>query len=320
MTPQNNKKESILAILTVIILFAVVGFFLLEISLINKRKTDILKEKVAQARLIAETQARLDSIVSRNINLLPITGKAYLSIVETEKGTRKILGQKNASVPLPIASITKLMGAVVVLENMDLNADIKILPDDIGQEESYYVIQPDHVYKVGDLLTNALVASDNDSARVLARSMGTDRFIEKMNVKARELNLNHTHYVNVTGLDPVIEGMDLNVSTVEDLATLLLYIRKYEPRIFQITSQATADFCDIYGACTEITSTDKLLGDTSINFKIIGGKTGSTDMAGKNLALINRVYDNIFLVNVILGSGDSFADMLLLINNIVIEK
>ena len=68
------------------------------------------------------------------------------------------------------------------------------------------------------------------------------------------------------------------------------------------------------------TTTNKLLGDKNLNYKIIGGKTGSTELAKKNLVVIAEITKNISLINIVLGSDDSFNDSLSLINNVIIEN
>jgi len=172
---------------------------------------------------------------------------------------------------------------------------------------------------VKELLANMLIASDNDSARLLAGSLGTENFISKMNNKAQELSLTKTYFVNVTGLDPQKPVVELNISSPNDLANLLIYIKNKHPEILKLTTNATYNFCDVNNYCKIINNTDKLLGDAGFKFKIIGSKTGSTDVALKNLALITTATDNIFLLNIVLGSKDNFLDTQTLINNIIIN-
>ena len=69
-----------------------------------------------------------------------------------------------------------------------------------------------------------------------------------------------------------------------------------------------------------VTSTDTLLNDKSFKYEIIGGKTGTTDLAGKNLALMTSILDNIVIINIVLGSTNNFMDTTSLLNNIIINN
>ena len=320
MSPEKNTKERILAVLTVFFLFLIIGALFFFISVDNKHKTEILKAKVAKIQAenrIAKLMAKINIASS---TLPEITGTAYLTLAVADNGLKKVLQQKNPDYSLPIASITKLMVATIVLENFDPETEVKATLDYIGQEESLFILETDRVYKVKELLANMLIASDNDSARLLAGTLGTDNFIIKMNNKAQELGLTKTNYFNVTGLDPIKPDLNANLSSPNDLAILLLYIRDKHPEILKLTTNATYNFCDIKNYCKIISSTDKLLSDESFKYKIIGGKTGSTDLALKNLVLMTRANTNISLINIVLGSKDNFMDTQTLINNVIINN
>jgi D-alanyl-D-alanine carboxypeptidase len=236
------------------------------------------------------------------------------------ENVKKILAEKNPNQLLPIASITKLVVALVALDNLDPETKITATLDYIGKEESAFVVETDRTYTVMELLSNALVSSDNDSARLLASALGENNFISKMNAKAVELGLNKTHYVNVTGLDPLDQAQGINVSTVTDLVNLVIYIMRNKPGIFDITAKTEYNFCDTLNYCKPVLSTDKLLVDTSLPYRIIGGKTGSTDLAQKNLILVTELTADLFLVNVVLGSSDNFIDTKALISQVIINN
>ena len=115
-----------------------------------------------------------------------------------------------------------------------------------------------------------------------------------MNSKASELKLTNTKYFNLTGLDP----KKTNKATVNDLADLLLYIKDKHPEILKLTTNSLYNFCDTKNFCKTVSTTDKFLTNDNFRFKIIGGKTGSTDLALKNLALIMQPKDGIILSNI----------------------
>jgi D-alanyl-D-alanine carboxypeptidase len=318
MIIKQSTKEKILAILTVIILFSVVGTLFGYISYNNKKKTDALKKIVLENKIRNEKIERFNKIQFDNLPLSDITSKSFLTMITNDLGTSKILIQKNPDLVLPIASITKLMVAIITLENINLDTEITATLDYIGKEESAFILEANKVYKVKDLLANALISSDNDSARLLAGALGESNFLSKMNAKAVELGLTKTNFINVTGLDPIKPNQILNSSTATDLTKLIIYIKNNYPEIFRLTAKNEYDFCDINNSCKLVKSTDKLLENKDLKFKIIGGKTGFTDLAGKNLALLTEISTDILLINIVLGSEDNFNDSLSLINHIKI--
>jgi len=319
MNPEKTKIQKVLALLSVIFLFTFVGGILFSISLNNRERTEVLRNKVIELKIEKENTEKLAKIQLVTLTPLATSSKSFLTLAITENGTKKILNSKNPDLVLPIASITKLMVAIVTLENINLDTNITATTDYIGQEESVFVLETDKIYTAKELLANALISSDNDSARLLSSIIGVNNFIDKMNLKAQELGLANTHYVNITGLDPKDINDRLNVSTVSDLANLLVYIKNRHPEILKITKQDKYDFCDINNFCKTVLSTNKLLGE-NLKYNIIGGKTGTTDLAGKNLALMTELTNDVLLVNIVLGSENNFADTMSLINHIEIAN
>lgn len=136
-------------------------------------------------------------------------------IVDNKAG--EIVYTKNSDEVRPIASITKLLTALVLLESgVDLNSTTRITNDD-AFESSKSRLRPGEEYTVRDLLYAALVASDNRAARGLSHAtpMSQAKFIARMNDKARELGMDSTHVVEPTGLS------DENRATARDVAILV---------------------------------------------------------------------------------------------------
>jgi D-alanyl-D-alanine endopeptidase (penicillin-binding protein 7) len=136
-----------------------------------------------------------------------------------DQDTNEILFSKNSQTILPIASLTKLMTAVVITEaRLRLDQPITITEEDVDTEKGSR-----SRLKVGtqlareDMLHLALMASENRAAHALGRTYpgGLGAFVAAMNEKARELGMNDTHYVEPTGLS------SLNQSSARDLATLV---------------------------------------------------------------------------------------------------
>lgn len=316
MNNEENKKK-ILATITVAILFLAAGGLFFLISLDNKQKTEILKRKVEQINLKKRIQEDFAKINLATSTPPEVKASSYLTMIITDDGLKKILQQKNPDKALPIASITKLMTAIIILENIDLNTKIKATTDYIGLEESTFILETDKTYTVKELLANMLISSDNDSARLLSSIFGTENFINKMNRRAPELGLANTSFTNVTGLDPKKPEIKANISSANDLALLLIYFKKNYPEVLRMTANPEYNFCDINNYCKIINNTNKLLENSNLKFKVIGSKTGSTDLSGKNLVLLTEITENIFLINIILNSTDHFKETQLLISNII---
>jgi len=225
---------------------------------------------------------------------LNLEAKSAISLKINQFGKEKVLFAQNSSSILPIASLTKFMTALIVLEdpeNYDFSKTITIsreaaLKDDVPE---YGNLKTGEKKKIEELLNLMLVYSSNDAAFALSEVIGVDNFVERMNKKARVLGLSNTHFVNPTGLDP--ENITFsqettyffNYSTAEDLARLSKYILNEFPIIL------------------EISSNQHKFSDLSLNQNIIGGKTGYTDEAGGCIILVSENNGNYF-INVILGT------------------
>jgi D-alanyl-D-alanine endopeptidase (penicillin-binding protein 7) len=156
------------------------------------------------------------------------------SVLVFDQATGQPLLAKNPTMQTPIASITKLMTAMLVIEaDLPMDERIKLTTDDrdtIKGTGSRLAIGS--TYTRGQLLHLALIASDNRAAHALARTYpgGLDRFVALMNRTARSLGMRDTVYVEPTGLS------SSNRSTALDLAKLANYAYKNYPEIRQITS------------------------------------------------------------------------------------
>ncbi|HYD96659.1 MAG TPA: D-alanyl-D-alanine endopeptidase [Noviherbaspirillum sp.] len=136
-----------------------------------------------------------------------------------DQNTAQVLFEKNAGVVLPIASLTKLMTALVVVEaRQDMHEILEVTADDIDREKnSYSRLRVGSRMSRADMLHIALMSSENRAASALGRHYpgGLPAFVAAMNAKARALGMNDTRYVDSTGLS------SHNVSTARDLARLV---------------------------------------------------------------------------------------------------
>lgn len=247
---------------------------------------------------------------------LKISAKSAISVFVDSQERDLILFEKNKSEKLPIASLTKLMTALVASNIYQLSDRIEISKQAIEQEGEEVKLKVGEVISVKELLSMTLIESSNDAAYALATpNVGRERmreesFVDLMNLEAYYnvcLNPETTHFINSTGLDPEDPFQITNYSTGEDLVKLAKYLIKYKPEILEILSQKENGDFDY-----TLENTNELLGKIE---GIIGGKTGYTDRAGGCLILIlEGPRKDSFLINVILGSGDKFEEMKQLIN------
>jgi D-alanyl-D-alanine endopeptidase (penicillin-binding protein 7) len=195
--------------------------------------------------------------------------------------TGKILWESHGEDQRSIASITKVMTAVVFLEESpDLSETVLIQPADMRGASTTYLKRGDKITKE-DLLHLMLIASDNAAARVLARSSsyGAEGFIGRMNQKAVDLGLTSTHYSDPSGL------LAANVSSAYDMARLITFVSK-DPRISSVMQKQ--EYTATAGRRTiNIHSTNQLVRQGDVDVQ--AGKTGFITKAGYCLATLLRL-------------------------------
>jgi D-alanyl-D-alanine carboxypeptidase len=216
---------------------------------------------------------------------------------------------------LPIASLTKLVTALVTLDKTPLNKKVTI-PDDIKSVPKSVVglKAGDHV-TVEDLLHGLLMNSGNDCAEALARAYpgGRDKFIEMMNEKVRSLGTRSTRFYTPSGLDQKVEhptkgkkvgDVASNVSTAREIAEIAraAFSNKIIREICRKRTYVMASAIEKNGYLVK--NTNKLLRD---DLPLVGGKTGYTAKAGHCLATAFTPGRNVFMI-VVLGSPNHFRD------------
>jgi len=195
--------------------------------------------------------------------------------------TGKVLWESHGEDQRSIASITKVMTAVVFLEESpDLSEPVLIQRADMRGASTTYLRAGDKITKE-DLLHLMLIASDNAAARVLARSSsyGAEGFIGRMNQKAVDLGLTSTHYSDPSGL------LAANVSSAYDMARLITFVSK-DPRIAGVMQKQ--EYTATAGRRTiSIHSTNQLVRQGDVDVQ--AGKTGFITKAGYCLATLLRL-------------------------------
>lgn len=228
-----------------------------------------------------------------------VTAPSFLVV---DQKSKKILYQKNAQEPRSLASLTKLMTALVFLDhNPGWDKTVTVSGDDYREGAVNYFIAGEKV-TVKDLFYGTLVASANEAAVALARSTGLspDEFVAAMNQKAEELGLSQAAFYDLTGLD------DRNQATAAEVAVIALAAFN-EPEILPAVSTKEYQIGVINkGISRKISSTDKILRQTfglaGASYSVVAGKTGYLERAGYCFAGLvkNQLGDNI--VSVVMGS------------------
>ena len=215
------------------------------------------------------------------------------SILVVEDGTGKVLLEKNANVVVPIASLTKLMTAMVVLDSKaNMQEEILIDREDVDTlKHSTSRVPVGATLTRHDVLQLALMSSDNRAAASLARTYpgGPTAFAVAVNAKIKALGMRQTVIEEPTGLSPN------NQSTAADLVKMAVAASRY-PEISRITTDSK-DIIQIKGRDVEYHNTNRLVGAKGWDIGL--SKTGFTNEAGR--CLIMRI-----------KSAGKFATMILL--------
>ncbi len=196
--------------------------------------------------------------------------------------TNVILWKKNIKEIRSLASITKLMTALVFLDtNFNWDTLITMKINDEVNGGTTHILRGETVM-VKDLFNVALISSDNNAINALVRSTGIDKeeYVYLMNKKAKELNLEDTNFTDFTGLS------DNNKSTAFDILKLSKEAFSKE-EIRNTTKKKIYNFRNYNGKFYEVFSTNKLL-DSYLN--VIAGKTGFTNAAG--YCLVSEIEGN----------------------------
>jgi D-alanyl-D-alanine endopeptidase (penicillin-binding protein 7) len=218
----------------------------------------------------------------------------------------EMLFEKNSANRWPMASLTKLMTAVIAIRQMNMDQEVLFDPTTIAMPIGVKsnVIAPGMRIRIADLIKIMLTISDNQAAELIATSYGRQQFIDEMNKQARVWNMYDTHFDDPTGLSVS------NQSTIHNLIIMTQHISAQYPQILQITTRPQSEFVDsAVGRTIALGNINQFAGEG--DFK--GGKTGYTDEAGGNLISVFS-YDTHSVVVIVLGTGDRFGQTQKLFN------
>lgn len=236
-------------------------------------------------------------IFIKNVNAVEMDISAKSAIL-VDFNTGKVLYSKNENEPLAMASMTKVMSMLLIMEKIDdgsLKYDdiVEISTESSSMGGSQIFLNPGDKYKVIDLLKGVAMASANDAVVALAeKTYGSkEHFIEAMNKKAESLGLKNTHFVNVHGLDE--EG---HYSSAYDMSVMARELLKHE-KILDFTRVYEEYLTKPDGSQIWLVNTNKLV---RFYDGVDGLKTGFTQKAGYCLTATGKK-NNLRLISVVMG-------------------
>ena len=231
--------------------------------------------------------------------LIPNSVSGYL----IEANTGKVLFSKEADKEVSIASMTKMVAQIIILEEIKKNnikwSDIVTVSQNAsGMGGSQIYIETGEKISVEDLMKGISVASGNDATVAMAEyiSGSEEKFVEKMNNVVKKLGLKHTHFVNCTGLDE-----DGHYSSAHDMAMIARELVVNYPEIIRFSSIYDDYLREKTSNKFWLVNTNKLINQYD---GADGLKTGHTDAAGYCLAATAKRND-LRLIAIVLGESDS---------------
>jgi len=289
-----------------IILWAFQWFSSSLYGLFEKKISESQENFLASAKDIPISQKMLPSR-NRQVEDLEIDATSAISVKTNLSSEERVLFKKSETKILPIASLSKLMTALVVLENYNLQQQIIITEADVLQEGEQGNLKIGQLLSIKNLLYVMLIESSNDAAYSLSEIMGQDKFIALMNIRSKNLGLINTYFADSSGLN---FG---SYSTAKDLVVLTKYLLNRYPLVLEIIGLKEYNlYLDNGEFHHRLINTNKLLGEIP---EVIGGKTGFTNYAKGTFIIVEKSpQEGNYLINVVLGSDDRLEEMKKIIN------
>jgi D-alanyl-D-alanine endopeptidase (penicillin-binding protein 7) len=256
-----------------------------------QRKLHPLEGIVAMCALVLVLFLSVGFAQAQDVRKIALRSSSAL-VQDAETG--EIVIGKNPEAVVPIASITKLMTAIVVLDSgLDLDEKIVLNREDaVAMKGSRSRLQTGLAISRGDLLLLALMASDNRAAAALGRSYpgGLEAFVDAMNARSAALDMHDSRFVEPTGLSPA------NVSTAADLAKLVRAAHEY-PLIREYSTRDRAAVRVATGKRTRVLNYGNTNGLVrSKHWEIELSKTGYISEAGRCLVMHVRLAEKDLIV------------------------
>lgn len=292
-----------------VLIFLAIAFVVI-FSLLVIGEQSLNEEKIAIAQKISNPFEK-------------ITLEAKSAVVWDIINNRELF-TKNADLPLPLASLTKVMTALVADSILGNFSDVKITNEDLGPEGDSKLSVGD-IWQSGDLRDFTLITSSNDGALALAVAAKTQmqgtassdsQFIKTMNNMALKIGLSNSRFFNEHGLDREVDRGGA-YGSARDMVFLFAYALKNRPQVLEATRYKNLQITSAehkYDAENTNTSLDQVP-------NILASKTGYTDLAGGNLVIAYDAGLNRPIIVAVLGSSEQgrFSDVLMLVEATLAE-
>ncbi len=292
------KVLLVLAGVSVVALFA--GF--------SRSESPILAVNLNQAQteeILGPSAEKAESFLrSTDLSKIDPPAVAAAAVLTQELGAPTALFERQPDIRWPIASITKLMTAVIALEQFSPSLVVNFSPTAVGTDGASGAFKVGEQFSVWDMVVAMLTVSSNDSAVALAEAFPSAQhtpvadFLDVMQRKAGELGMTQTTFADPTGLS------FLNQSTPRDLEKLAEYIADKHGEIFVATRQKSATILELTSRKTrQLANINSFAGTEGF----LGGKTGFIDVSNGNLLSIFSVRGREIFV-LVFGTQDRFLE------------
>lgn len=231
-----------------------------------------------------------------NVPLPTFDSKAYMVADLT---TGAVLAGSNVSARWPTASLTKLMTATLVFDQLATSTDITVTPQMFSVDPDERTLVVGGTYTVEDLLHAMLMPSSNVAAEAMADTIGHAQFMDEMNQRAAQWGMTDTYFADTSGISAA------NESSADDLLTLAEHVYQDYPGILALTDTPSWTITDLAnGERTPVYSINTFAGEPFF----VGGKTGNTPQAGGNLLSIFDYDGHPVLITVLGAPSIPFGD------------
>lgn len=279
--------------------------------------------------LSAKADRGSTSVPSEVVHIFPEVsleaGSAYVYDVRT----KTVIYAKNENTPMALASIAKIMSALVAVDEMPISSVVTVSGEALKVEGEHGLIRNER-WSPSDLLDFSMVTSSNDGMRALALSISAfsrdnasseeilDDFVREMNSKAREIGLEDTYFWNETGLDiPRGDGQSEMkggaYGTARDANALMEYVLTHHPDLLRATTEVATVIRSLDNQSHLAKNTNIIVSEIP---GLIASKTGFTEVAGGNLVIVFDPELGRPIIISLLGSTEHgrFEDMSTLIS------
>ncbi|MBD5086112.1 MAG: D-alanyl-D-alanine carboxypeptidase [Clostridiales bacterium] len=209
--------KSVCKIITAILVILLLNFLIIQLNQVFEDNSTVSGSNKAWEKILTTKGDSRD--------FLDVGANKAQSMVVLEESTLRVLDESNKDLRLEMASTTKIMTALVAIENCDLDKQVEVADEAVGVEGSSIYLKYNEIWTIRDLLYGLMLRSGNDAAVAIAVAVGgsVDGFVNMMNKKVEQLGLSNTHFDNPNGLHG-----DTHYTSAYDLAVISAFAMRNE--------------------------------------------------------------------------------------------